>query len=33
MKSFILVSNYQEADLLGADGNASDLSLKVLIWF
>jgi hypothetical protein len=31
MKSFILVNNYREADLPGADGNASDLSLKVPI--
>jgi hypothetical protein len=33
MKSFVLVSNCQEADLPGADGNAPDLSLKVLIRF
>jgi hypothetical protein len=31
MKPFILVNNCQEADLPGADGNASVLSLKVPI--
>jgi hypothetical protein len=31
MESFILVNNYQEANLPGAGGNASVLSLKVPI--